>query len=176
MKKLLAVATLLLATTAAQAQYTFEYGGRTIRIDPDRGTVQIPGVYDNTGKGSKRAKGEDSATTRKPKSQEAKTDPQTTAAPAPAPAEQTAAPTAPAATTPPLRLPRPNLRRPPRPSRRPIRRLVLRHFRRPSAPQVNQQDVRRRAPRLRRLQRRRRHHRARRHPRLFRPIRRSACG
>jgi Uncharacterized protein conserved in bacteria (DUF2147) len=100
MKKLLAVATLLLATTAAQAQYTFEYGGRTIRIDPDRGTVQIPGVYDNTGKGSKRAKGEDSATTRKPKSQEAKTDPQTTAAPAPAPAEQTAAPTAPAATTP----------------------------------------------------------------------------
>jgi uncharacterized protein (DUF2147 family) len=106
MKKLLAVATLLLATTAAQAQYTFEYGGRTIRIDPDRGTVQIPGVYDNTGKGSKRAKGEDSSTTRKPKSQEAKTDPQTTAAPAPAPAEQTAArrlqrrqPAAPAATT-----------------------------------------------------------------------------
>ena len=76
MKKLLAIATLLLASTAAQAQYTFEYGGRTIRIDPDRGTVQIPGVYDNTGKHSKRAKGEDSATIRKPKSQEAKTDPQ----------------------------------------------------------------------------------------------------
>ncbi len=50
MKKLLAIAMLLLASTAAQAQYTFEYGGRTIRIDPDRGTVQIPGVYDNTGK------------------------------------------------------------------------------------------------------------------------------
>ena len=48
MKKLLAIAALLLASTAAQAQYTFDYGGRTIRIDPDRGTVQIPGVYDNT--------------------------------------------------------------------------------------------------------------------------------
>ena len=50
MKKLLAIAALLLASTAAQAQYTFEYGGRTIRVDPDRGTVQIPGVYDNTGR------------------------------------------------------------------------------------------------------------------------------
>ena len=39
MKKLLAIAALLLASTAAQAQYTFEYGGRTIRVDPDRGTV-----------------------------------------------------------------------------------------------------------------------------------------
>jgi uncharacterized protein (DUF2147 family) len=107
MKKLLAIATLLLASTAAQAQYTFEYGGHTIRIDPDRGTVQIPGVYDNTGKHSKRAKGEDSATTRKPKSQEAKTDSQsaksdsqTTAVPAPAPAEQAAAPAAPAVAVP----------------------------------------------------------------------------
>ena len=50
MKKLLAIAALLLASTAAQAQYTFEYGGRTIRVDPDRGTVSIPGVYDNTGR------------------------------------------------------------------------------------------------------------------------------
>ena len=49
MKKLLAIAALLLASSAAQAQYTFEYGGRTIRVDPDRGTVSIPGVYDNTG-------------------------------------------------------------------------------------------------------------------------------
>ena len=40
MKKTLAAAAfLLLASTAAQAQYQFEYGGRTIRIDPDRGTV-----------------------------------------------------------------------------------------------------------------------------------------
>ena len=38
MRKLLATAAFLLASTAAQAQYTFEYGGRTIRIDPDRGT------------------------------------------------------------------------------------------------------------------------------------------
>ena len=100
MKKLLAIAMLLLASTAAQAQYTFEYGGHTIRIDPDRGTVQIPGVYDNTGKPSKRTKGEDSATIRKSKSQETKTDPQTTVAPAPAPAEQAAAPAAPAPTVP----------------------------------------------------------------------------
>jgi uncharacterized protein (DUF2147 family) len=96
MKKLLAIAALLLASTAAQAQYTFEYGGRTIRVDPDRGTVSIPGVYDNTGRRSKRAKGDDSA--RKPKSQEAKTDPQAAPAPAPAPsdapAEQAAVPAA----------------------------------------------------------------------------------
>ena len=45
MRKLLAIAAFLLASTAAQAQYTFDYGGRTIRIDPDRGTVSIPGVY-----------------------------------------------------------------------------------------------------------------------------------
>ena len=57
MRKLLATAAFLLASTAAQAQYTFDYGGRTIRIDPDRGTVQIPGVYDNTGQGkAKKAK------------------------------------------------------------------------------------------------------------------------
>ena len=56
MKKLFAIAALLLASTAAQAQYTFEYGGRTIRIDPDRGTVSIPGVYDNTGNAGRRTK------------------------------------------------------------------------------------------------------------------------
>jgi len=56
MRALLAVATLLLASSAAQAQYTIEYDGRTIRIDPDRGTVSIPGVYDNTGKKTKRAR------------------------------------------------------------------------------------------------------------------------
>ena len=58
MKKLLAAAALLLASSAAQAQYTFDYGGKTIRIDPDRGTVQIPGVYDNTKK-AKKSKNED---------------------------------------------------------------------------------------------------------------------
>ena len=59
MKKLLAIAALLLASTAAQAQYTFEYGGRTIRVDPDRGTVSIPGVYDNSGRKAKRSRNED---------------------------------------------------------------------------------------------------------------------
>jgi uncharacterized protein (DUF2147 family) len=56
MRALLAIATLLLACGLAQAQYTIEYDGHTIRIDPDRGTVSIPGVYDNTGKKAKRAR------------------------------------------------------------------------------------------------------------------------
>ena len=56
MRMLFAIAAFLLASSAAQAQYTFEYGGRTIRIDPDRGTVSIPGVYDNTGRKSKRSR------------------------------------------------------------------------------------------------------------------------
>ena len=106
MKKCLAIAALLLASTAAQAQYTIEYGGRTIRIDPDRGTVSIPGVYDNTGRPSKRSKTEDNDRSSKQTPQQAKTDtktdpktdPQTApaAAPAPAPAEQAAAPATPA--------------------------------------------------------------------------------
>jgi uncharacterized protein (DUF2147 family) len=96
-----------LASTAAQAQYTFEYGGRTITIDPDRGTVSIPGVYDNTGKKAKRSRSEDGDLDRAGRKapQQAKTAPQAapeTATPAaPAPAEQAAAPTAsPAAVAP----------------------------------------------------------------------------
>ena len=102
MKKCLAIAVLLLASslTTAQAQYTFEYGGRTITIDPDRGTVQIPGVYDNTGKKAKRPRGEEGDLDRPGRKapQQAKSAPQ--AAPeaatpaAPAPAEQAAAPAA----------------------------------------------------------------------------------
>ncbi|SFN12237.1 Uncharacterized conserved protein, DUF2147 family [Bradyrhizobium sp. Rc3b] len=93
MRKLLAAAAFLLASTAAQAQYTFEYGGRTIRIDPDRGTVQIPGVYDNTGQAkAKKAKKNEQAP------QQATVDPQAPAAPAPAPA---APPAAAAAVAPP---------------------------------------------------------------------------
>src|SRR4249920_201520 len=80
MKKLLAVAALLLVSSAAQAQYNIEYGGKTIRIDPDRGTVQIPGVYDNT---KKATKSKDSTTTT------------TAAPPAPAPVQQPAAAVAP---------------------------------------------------------------------------------
>ena len=67
--------------------------GRTIRVDPDRGTVQIPGVYDNTKK-AKRSKNEDSDRPAKQQSQQAKTDPQ--AQPAP-----------PALRRPPSKLPRP---------------------------------------------------------------------
>jgi hypothetical protein len=108
MKKLLAIAAFLLASTAAQAQYTFEYGGRTIHIDPDRGTVQIPGVYDNTGRKAKRSKNEDSDRPGKPKSQQAKTDPLAQPdAPAPAtqPAAEQAPPPAPAAALPPVPAP-----------------------------------------------------------------------
>src|SRR3984957_14848717 len=106
MKMLFAVAALLLASSAAQAQYTFQYGGRTIHVDPDRGTVSIPGVYDNTGKRSKRHSDQDSDRSRKQTPQEAKTDPhapatEATPAPAPAPAEQTPPATANAPPPPP---------------------------------------------------------------------------
>jgi uncharacterized protein (DUF2147 family) len=92
MKKLFAIAAFLLASSAAQAQYTFEYGGRTIRVDPDRGTVSIPGVYDNSGRRTKRSKNDqDSDRPRKQAPEQAKIDPQAPAA-APAPAEQAPAP------------------------------------------------------------------------------------
>jgi uncharacterized protein (DUF2147 family) len=75
MKRLFALAAFLLASTAAQAQYTFDYGGRTIRIDPDRGTVSIPGVYDNTGR-RKHAHGDrDSDRPRKQAPEQAKVEP-----------------------------------------------------------------------------------------------------
>ena len=88
MKKLVAIAALVLASTAAQAQYTFEYGGRTIRVDPDRGTVSIPGVYDNSERRAKRSRNDQgSERPRKNTPQQAKTDPQ-----APAQTDQAAAP------------------------------------------------------------------------------------
>jgi uncharacterized protein (DUF2147 family) len=102
MKKLLALAAFLLASSAAQAQYTFEYGGRTIRIDPDRGTVSIPGVYDNTGRRTKRSRNdEDGDRSRKQTPQQAKVDPQAPAA-EPAATEQAPVPanTLPASSTP----------------------------------------------------------------------------
>src|SRR5689334_21314113 len=110
MKKCLAIAVLLLAgtVTTAQAQYSFEYNGRTITIDPDRGTVSIPGVYDNTGKKAKRPRGEEGDLDRPARKspQQAKGAPQAApeaAAPppaAPAPAEQAVAPPAPAPAAP----------------------------------------------------------------------------
>ncbi|WP_027536142.1 DUF2147 domain-containing protein [Bradyrhizobium sp. WSM3983] len=95
MRKLLATAAfLLLASTAAQAQYTFEYGGRTIRIDPDRGTVQIPGVYDNTGQGKTRKAKKNDTKPDQQAPQQAKVDPQAPAALEPAPAPVAAPPAA----------------------------------------------------------------------------------
>lgn len=98
MRKLLAAAAFLLASTAAQAQYTFEYGGRTIRIDPDRGTVQIPGVYDNTGQGKAKKTRKNEAAPSQPAPQQATVEPRTPAAPA-SPATPSAP--APAAAAPP---------------------------------------------------------------------------
>jgi uncharacterized protein (DUF2147 family) len=93
MKMLFAVAALLLASTAAQAQYTFEYGGRTIRVDPDRGTVSIPGVYDNSGRRAKRSRNDqDSDHPRKNVPQQAKVDPQAAPVTAPAQTDQAPAP------------------------------------------------------------------------------------
>ena len=94
-----------LASSTAHAQYEFQYGGLTIRIDPDRGTVSIPGVYDNTGRKSKRARNQDRKTRQSPK--EAKVSPQTPPPPAspspvataPAPPPATTATTAPDTTT-----------------------------------------------------------------------------
>jgi Uncharacterized protein conserved in bacteria (DUF2147) len=94
MKRLLAIAAFLLASSTAQAQYTFEYGGHTIKIDPDRGTVSIPGVYDNTGRKAKRPHVNQENSRSKPSPQEAKSDPQ--APPPPAAADTAIAP----ATTP----------------------------------------------------------------------------
>jgi hypothetical protein len=92
MRKLFAVAAFLLASTAAQAQYTFDYGGRTIRIDPDRGTVSIPGVYDNTGRRKRSHNDQDSDRPHKQAPQQAKVDPQAPAATPAIPADQSPAP------------------------------------------------------------------------------------
>jgi uncharacterized protein (DUF2147 family) len=96
MKRLFASAALLaaalLANSAAQAQYTFDYGGRTIRVDPDRGTVSIPGVYDNTGRRNRRSNYDrDYDRPRKQAPAQAKVDPQATP---PASADQPPAATA----------------------------------------------------------------------------------
>src|ERR1700760_2125470 len=96
MRKLLATAAFLLASTAAQAQYTFDYGGRTIRIDPDRGTVSIPGVYDNTGRRKRARSDRDRDPLRTQTPEQAKVEP--LAPVQPDPAQATTA--APSSTTP----------------------------------------------------------------------------
>src|SRR5260370_2564485 len=76
MKRLLAIAAFLLASSAAQAQYSFEYGGRTIPIDPDRGTASIPGGYDNTGRETQRPPTNQQSAHSQAAPQRAKNDPQ----------------------------------------------------------------------------------------------------
>src|ERR1700751_108157 len=105
MRRLFAIAAFLMASSAAQAQYTFEYGGKTIRIDPDRGTVQIPGVYDNTKKSKKSKSDEEPAakatpaqpTRSAPPSAPVEQQPAAAGAPPPATAPAPAAVAAPAA-------------------------------------------------------------------------------
>ena len=103
MKRLLAAAALLaaclLVSAPTQAQYIFEYGGRTIRIDPDRGTVSIPGVYDNTGRRRRPHGDRDSDHARRPVPDQAKVDPQV---PTPARTEQAPASSVAPANTAPL--------------------------------------------------------------------------
>jgi hypothetical protein len=107
MKRLVVLAAFLLAGSTAQAQYTFDYGGRTIRIDPDRGTVSIPGVYDNTSRRKRPHNDQGSERPRKPTPEQAKVDPKAPAAapaqndeaasPATAPTNTPSAPSAPTA-------------------------------------------------------------------------------
>jgi uncharacterized protein (DUF2147 family) len=94
MKALFAAAVVLCASSAAQAQYKFDYNGQTIQIDPDRGTVSIPGVYDNTGEKAKRPR-RDQDTTRKQPPRDAKSDSRQQASPQAAPADDAAASSAP---------------------------------------------------------------------------------
>src|ERR1700681_2427650 len=63
MKRLLAIAALLLASSAAHAgdSYSFEVGGRTIHIDAPSGcdspscvSISLPGVYESDPKRAKR--------------------------------------------------------------------------------------------------------------------------
>src|ERR1700681_4143456 len=65
MKRLLAIAALLLASSAAHAgdSYSFEVGGRTVRIEAPSGcdspscvSISIPGVYESDPKRAKRAR------------------------------------------------------------------------------------------------------------------------
>jgi uncharacterized protein (DUF2147 family) len=92
MKRLLTLAAFLLASSAAQAQYTFQYDGHTIHIDPDRGVISIPGVYDNSGRKSKRTRNNDHDTTQQQQvPQQANVEPQVPSAP---PADATPAPQA----------------------------------------------------------------------------------
>ena len=172
MKKLFAIAAFLLASSAAQAQYTFEYGGRTIRIDPDRGTVSIPGVYDNTGPRTKRSHNDqDVDRPRKQPPQQAKVDPQAPDAASARRPNRLLRPVTPAA-RPNLQPPPPTLRRRiPRPQRslQPTRRAAVQQdaapvakpapapvvaTRRPAPADTSSGDLRQ----------------------LSRPTRRSACG
>jgi len=56
MKKLFAIAALLLASTAAQAQYTFETAAAPFASIRTDGTVSIPGVYDKHWNARRRTK------------------------------------------------------------------------------------------------------------------------
>ena len=96
MKRLIAFAALLLASSAAHAgdSYSFEVGGRTIHIDAPSGcdspycvSISIPGIYESDRKHTRRARATPQA------DPQAKADPRTKADPQPK-VEPQAAPTA----------------------------------------------------------------------------------
>jgi uncharacterized protein (DUF2147 family) len=92
MKRLLAIAALLLASSAAHAgdSYSFEVGGRTIHIDAPSGcdspscvSISIPGVYESDPKRAKRARANPQT------DPQAKADPQARVEPRTLPASKT---------------------------------------------------------------------------------------
>ena len=103
MKKCLAIAVLLLASslTTAQAQYTFEYGGRTAPWIPIAAGLEFAGVYDGAGDKAKRPRGEEGDLDRPAQEGAAAGEvrppqaaPEAATPAAPAPAEQALAPAA----------------------------------------------------------------------------------
>jgi uncharacterized protein (DUF2147 family) len=95
MKRLIVLATLLLASSAAQAgdSYTFEVGGHTIHIDAPSGcnspacvSISIPGIYESDPKRAKRARATPQTDPRAKAEPQIRTNPKTKVEPQPAPA------------------------------------------------------------------------------------------
>jgi uncharacterized protein (DUF2147 family) len=101
MKRLIAFATLLLASSAAHAgdSYSFELGGRTIHIDAPSGcdspscvSISIPGIYESDQKRTKRARATPQAAPQAKANPQAKADSQPRVEPQAAPKAKTEPP------------------------------------------------------------------------------------
>jgi hypothetical protein len=97
MRMLVVFAAFVLVCSGAQAaeKYNFDVGGRTIHIDPDRGIVSIPGVYESGPKRAKRSRDDsnDDAPAKSTPSQ-SRVDPLPGPAPQATPGASTLAPSA----------------------------------------------------------------------------------